>query len=146
MDNDIGGIELALTEIAFGPLEYASAAISPPQFDGAMRHLLLRKQRMGKAALDAGDCGHLAFTLTFTPDNAAVDAAGAKVAAAKAAAAAAAARVAELEARAAGGGGGGGGGGGAEEDEEEALLPNKYQAPRDLNTTGRLVVRITGTP
>ena len=71
VDNDIGGIELALSEIAFGPVEYASAAVSPPQFDGAMRHLLLRKQRMGKAELDAGDCGHLAFALAFTPDYAA---------------------------------------------------------------------------
>ena len=78
VDNDIGGIELALSEIAFGRIEHASLAISPPQFDGAMRHLLLRKQRTGKASLEAGDCGHLAFTLTFTPDNAAVDAAGAK--------------------------------------------------------------------
>ena len=77
MDNDIGGIELALSEIAFGPVEYARAAVSPPQFDGAMRHLLLRKQRMGKAELDAGDCGHLAFALAFTPDNAAVTAAAA---------------------------------------------------------------------
>ena len=68
MDNDIGGIELALSEIAFGPVEYARAAVSPPQFDGVMRHLLLRKQRMGKAELDAGDCGHLAFALAFTPD------------------------------------------------------------------------------
>jgi len=54
-----------------------------------MRHLLLRKQRTGKAELDVGDCGHLAFTLTFTPDNAAATAAAGAAATAATAAVAA---------------------------------------------------------
>ena len=116
-----------------------------------MRHLLLRKQRTGKTDLDAGDCGHLAFTLTFTPDGAAAAAAApppqpprasassTPAAAAAAAAVTAAAVTVKAPAKR--------GADDAEEDEEEeALLPNKYQAPRDLSTTGRLVVRITGTP
>ena len=48
-DNDIGEIEMSLAEIAFqAEVDYPHAAISPPQFDGARRALLMRKQRSGK--------------------------------------------------------------------------------------------------
>ena len=164
MDNDIGAIELALSEIAFGPVEYASAAVSPPQFDGAMRHLLLRKQRMGKAELDAGDCGHLAFALAFTPDNAAVTAAaapspqpaGASDSSATAAAAAAAAAVvvqsappplapappppapASAKPKTLGRGADD-----AATEQEEVRSP-VTKTPKDLGTRGQLVVHIVG--
>ena len=127
-DNDIGEIEMSLAEIAFqAEVDYPRAAISPPQFDGARRALLMRKQRSGKVCspcslyclcslcspcslgtlrtsapphlrpsalkrayapsppgllcpralhprvvlqdnLMAGDCGHLAFKISFTPN------------------------------------------------------------------------------
>ena len=161
MDNDIGGIELALSEIAFGPVEYASAAVSPPQFDGAMRHLLLRKQRMGKAELDAGDCGHLAFALAFTPDNAAVTAAaaatpqpaGASDSSATAAAAAAAAAVVVQSAPAVAAPAPapasakpktlGRGADDAATEQEEVRSP-VTKTPKDLGTRGQLVVHIVG--
>ena len=161
VDNDIGGIELALSEIAFGPVEYASAAVSPPQFDGAMRHLLLRKQRMGKAELDAGDCGHLAFALAFTPDNAAVTAAaapspqpaGASDSSATAAAAAAAAAVVVQSAPAVAAPAPapasakpktlGRGADDAATEQEEVRSP-VTKTPKDLGTRGQLVVHIVG--
>ena len=161
MDNDIGGIELALCEIAFGPVEYARAAVSPPQFDGAMRHLLLRKQRMGKAELDAGDCGHLAFALAFTPDNAAVTAAaaatpqpaGASDSSATAAAAAAAAAVVVQSAPAVAAPAPapasakpktlGRGADDAATEQEEVRSP-VTKTPKDLGTRGQLVVHIVG--
>ena len=161
VDNDIGGIELALSEIAFGPVEYASAAVSPPQFDGAMRHLLLRKQRMGKAELDAGDCGHLAFALAFTPDNAAVTAAaapspqpaGASDSSATAASAAAAAAVVVQSAPAVAAPAPapasakpktlGRGADDAATEQEEVRSP-VTMTPKDLGTRGQLVVHIVG--
>ena len=168
VDNDIGGIELALSEIAFGPVEYARAAVSPPQFDGAMRHLLLRKQRMGKAELDAGDCGHLAFALAFTPDNAAVTAAaapspqpaGASDSSATAAAAAAAAAVVVQSAPAVAAPAPavaapapapasakpktlGRGADDAATEQEEVRSP-VTKTPKDLGTRGQLVVHIVG--
>ena len=159
VDNDIGGIELALSEIAFGPVEYASAAVSPPQFDGAMRHLLLRKQRMGKAELDAGDCGHLAFALAFTPDNAAVTAAaapspqpaGASDSSATAASAAAAAAVVVQSAPAVAAPAPasakpktlGRGADDAATEQEEVRSP-VAKTPKDLGTRGQLVVHIVG--
>ena len=152
MDNDIGGIELALSEIAFGPVEYARAAVSPPQFDGAMRHLLLRKQRMGKAELDAGDCGHLAFALAFTPDNAAVTAAaaatpqpaGASDSSATAAAAAAAAAVVVQSAPASAKPKTLGRGADDAATEQEEVRSPVTKTPKDLGTRGQLVVHIVG--
>lgn len=155
MDNDIGGIELALSEIAFGPVEYARAAVSPPQFDGAMRHLLLRKQRMGKAELDAGDCGHLAFALAFTPDNAAVTAAaapspqpaGASDSSATAAAAAVVVQSAPAVAAPAPASAKpktlGRGADDAATEQEEVRSP-VTKTPKDLGTRGQLVVHIVG--
>jgi len=155
VDNDIGGIELALSEIAFGPVEYARAAVSPPQFDGAMRHLLLRKQRMGKAELDAGDCGHLAFALAFTPDNAAVTAAaapspqpaGASDSSATAAAAAVVVQSAPAVAAPAPASAKpktlGRGADDAATEQEEVRSP-VTKTPKDLGTRGQLVVHIVG--
>ena len=155
VDNDIGGIELALSEIAFGPVEYARAAVSPPQFDGAMRHLLLRKQRMGKAELDAGDCGHLAFALAFTPDNAAVTAAaapspqpaGASDSSATAAAAAVVVQSAPAVAAPAPASAKpktlGRGADDAATEQEEVRSP-VTMTPKDLGTRGQLVVHIVG--
>jgi hypothetical protein len=166
VDNDIGGIELALSEIAFGPVEYARAAVSPPQFDGKMRHLLLRKQRMGKAELDAGDCGQLAFALAFNPDNATVTAAAAPTpqpagasdssATAAAAAAAVVVQAAPVVAAPAPASAKGRGADDAASEQEEVPSPvakkdesayaqgRPYQQPKDLGTRGQLVVHIVG--